>query len=105
MATRSLKCVWRPSLASWGPFKNIKYLHTSKPILSSEFKQNSTEVKSPISSYSSGSPMNIATMEAGLTKYYRNRNPRSLELLGVAEKPKGFWTKARRVDFYHRSAS
>ena len=46
--------------------------------------------------------INTAALESGLTKYYCNRNPRSLELLGVAEKPKGFQTKNQRVDYYHR---
>ncbi len=50
-----------------------------------------------------GAPhVNCAALEEGVMKFYRNRNPRSLELLGVAEKPKGFWTKTRRVDYYHR---
>ena len=34
--------------------------------------------------------------------YYYNRNPRSPELLGIAEKPRGFKTWHRRVDYYHR---
>ena len=34
--------------------------------------------------------------------FYMNRNPRSAELLGVAEKPRGFITTKRRVDYYHR---
>ena len=38
-----------------------------------------------------------------MTRYYCNRNPRSLELLGMAEKPRGFETAHRRVDYYHRS--
>ena len=37
-----------------------------------------------------------------VAKYYSNRNPRSPELLGVAEKPRGFATWHRRVDYYHR---
>ncbi len=37
-----------------------------------------------------------------VTKYYFNRNPRSAELLGIAEKPRGFATWHRRVDYYHR---
>ena len=43
-----------------------------------------------------------AVQEFGCTHYYLNRNPRNLELLGVAEKPKGFATKWERVDYYHR---
>lgn len=35
-------------------------------------------------------------------RYYYNRNPRSPELLGIAEKPRGFATKKMRVDYYHR---
>ena len=35
-------------------------------------------------------------------RYYFNRNPRSPELLGVEEKPRGFGTAKRRVDYYHR---
>ena len=46
--------------------------------------------------------VNSAALEKGLTKYYRNRNPRSFELLGIAEKPRGFATKRYRVDYYHR---
>ena len=34
--------------------------------------------------------------------FYTNRNPRSAELLGMAEKPRGFITTKRRVDYYHR---
>ena len=45
---------------------------------------------------------NCAALESGVTKYYCNRNPRSLELLGMAEKPRGFATKKERVDYYHR---
>ena len=43
-----------------------------------------------------------AAHELGCTHYYLNRNPRNYELLGVAEKPKGFATKWERVDYYHR---
>lgn len=46
--------------------------------------------------------VNSAALEPGVTKYFCNRNPRSLELLGIAEKPRGFATKKTRVDFYHR---
>ena len=46
--------------------------------------------------------VNHAARELGVTGYYCNRNPRSLELLGMAEKPKGFQTARRRVDYYHR---
>ena len=46
--------------------------------------------------------INCAALESGVTKYYCNRNPRSLELLGMAEKPRGFATKKERVDYYHR---
>lgn len=46
--------------------------------------------------------VNSAALESGVTKYYCNRNPRSLELLGVAEKPRGFKTSRQRVDYYHR---
>lgn len=35
-------------------------------------------------------------------KHFINRNPRSLEFLGVAPKPKGFETSRRRVDYYYR---
>ena len=35
-------------------------------------------------------------------RYYYNKNPRSPELLGVAEKPRGFCMSKRRVDYYHR---
>ena len=38
----------------------------------------------------------------GMVKNYFNRNPRSPELLGIAEKPRGFITWKRRVDYYHR---
>lgn len=34
--------------------------------------------------------------------YYCNRNPRSPELLGIADKPRGYATWHRRVDYYHR---
>lgn len=34
--------------------------------------------------------------------FYCNRNPRSSELLGTADKPRGYATWHRRVDFYHR---
>lgn len=46
--------------------------------------------------------VNDAAKELGVTRYYCNRNPRSLELLGMAEKPMGFETAHRRVDYYHR---
>lgn len=46
--------------------------------------------------------VNDAAKELGVTQYYCNRNPRSLELLGMAEKPKGFKTAHRRMDYYHR---
>ncbi len=38
----------------------------------------------------------------GCIKQYVNRNPRSNELIGIAEKPKGFKTRKWRVDYYHR---
>ena len=53
-------------------------------------------------STSGSTHVNSAVLEKGLTKYYRNRNPRSFELLGIAEKPRGFATKRYRVDYYHR---
>ena len=34
--------------------------------------------------------------------FFQNHNPRSLELLGVAVKPKGFATKMGRTAYYHR---
>ncbi len=37
-----------------------------------------------------------------ISQSYNNRNPRSPELLGIAEKPRGFVTWRRRVDYYHR---
>lgn len=46
--------------------------------------------------------VNDAARELGVTRYYCNRNPRSLELLGMAEKPKGFEMAHRRVDYYHK---
>lgn len=45
---------------------------------------------------------NAAALEQGCIQYFHNRNPRNLELLGVAEKPRGFKTKRGRVDYYHR---
>eukprot|EP00731_Ephydatia_muelleri_P023492 Em0015g1075a len=46
--------------------------------------------------------VSAAAFEKGCTGYYCNRNPRNLELLGLADKPKGFETKNQRVDYYHR---
>ena len=46
--------------------------------------------------------VNCASLERGVTKYFCNRNPRSLELLGIADKPLGFATKNQRMDYYHR---
>ena len=46
--------------------------------------------------------ISAAAFEKGCTAYYCNRNPRNLELLGIADKPKGFETKNQRVDYYHR---
>ena len=46
--------------------------------------------------------VNCASLERGVTKYYCNRNPRSLELLGMADKPLGYATKNQRMDYYHR---
>ena len=40
--------------------------------------------------------------DGGISRIYINRNPRSPELLGIAEKPKGFKTRKWRVDYYHR---
>ncbi len=40
----------------------------------------------------------------GCVNRYSNRNPRSMELIGLAEKPKGFKTHKWRVNYYHRSA-
>ena len=51
------------------------------------------------------SHINYASLERGVTKYYCNRNPRSLELLGMADKPLGFGTKNQRMDYYHRYVS
>ena len=51
---------------------------------------------------STTSHINCAALERGVTKYFCNRNPRSLELMGMAEKPRGFATKNQRVDYYHR---
>ena len=48
------------------------------------------------------SHINCAALERGVTKYYCNRNPRSLELMGMADKPRGFGTKNQRMDYYHR---
>ena len=46
--------------------------------------------------------VNHAATEDGVTKYFCNRNPRNLELMGIAEKPKGFEKKRYRVDYHHR---
>lgn len=43
-----------------------------------------------------------ARIKDHVAKYYFNRNPRSSELLGIADKPRGFKTWNRRVDYYHR---
>ena len=51
-----------------------------------------------------GGQVNWALLEQGVTKYFCNRNPRNPELLGIAEKPKGFETTHKRVDYYHRFA-
>ena len=48
--------------------------------------------------------VNNASNEEGVTKYFCNRNPRSLELLGVAPKPRGYETRRFRVDYHHRHA-
>lgn len=37
-----------------------------------------------------------------VARYYCNKNPRSPELLGIADKPRGYATWNRRVDYYHR---
>lgn len=46
----------------------------------------------------------VVLVEEGVAKYFRNRNPRSPELLGVAPKPKGYQTGRWRVDYHHRHA-
>ena len=72
-----LQNIWRASLASWRPLKNgnsFKYLHISRSILSNGLERNSMDVKTPFSGHSGASEVNIAAMEAGVTKYYRNRN-------------------------------
>jgi large subunit ribosomal protein L18 len=38
----------------------------------------------------------------GYVQNYINRNPRNLELLGMAKKPRGYATRLWRVDYYHR---
>ena len=38
----------------------------------------------------------------GCIRQYMNKNPRSNELIGIAEKPKGFKTRKWRIDYYHR---
>ena len=45
---------------------------------------------------------NTTKPDVAFPKHFINRNPRSLELLGVAPKPKGFETSRRRVDYYYR---
>ena len=50
-----------------------------------------------------GVATNSAALEQNCTQYFHNRNPRNLELLGVAKKPRGFGTRLWRVDYYHRS--
>lgn len=49
-----------------------------------------------------GVATNSAALEQNCTQYFHNRNPRNLELLGVAKKPRGFGTRLWRVDYYHR---
>ncbi len=46
--------------------------------------------------------VNSAALEQGVTRYFCNRNPRNAEMLGLAEKPKGFETMKNRVDYYHK---
>lgn len=41
-------------------------------------------------------------IENGCIKQFVNRNPRSGELLGTTEKPKGYQTRPWRIDYYHR---
>ena len=62
----------------------------------------SSSGKSKLPSTEPGGYINDAAKEQGVTRYYCNRNPRNLELLGMAEKPKGFETARWRVDYYHR---
>ena len=65
-------------------------LSDNPPIIQKEKGENET------------SHINCASLERGVTKYYCNRNPRSLELLGMEDKPRGFATKNQRMDYYHR---
>ena len=40
----------------------------------------------------------------GARQRVSSRNPRALELMGAAEKPRGFATARLRPDYYHRLA-
>ncbi len=73
-----------------GPTSARRRLSEDSPIIQKNINESGT------------SHTNCAALESGVTKYYCNRNPRSLELLGMAEKPRGFATKNQRVDYYHR---
>ncbi len=70
--------------------QNVRSVRKSSANLPGKVKPADTEL------------MNSAALEQGVTKYFCNRNPRNPEMLGIAEKPKGFETKRYRVDYYHR---
>ena len=87
-------------------FPATRRLQSALLLLKSQCRIHTTTIdvteKSKFTSKRVEEYVNDAAKELGVTGYYCNRNPRSLELLGMAEKPKGFETARRRVDYYHR---
>ena len=81
-------------------FQSTKNLTTTYAILNSTGTQSSSgRVKLDVQGSGNFDPSKVKDMPMN---YYMNRNPRSAELLGIAEKPRGFITTKRRVDYYHR---
>ena len=84
----------------------VRLLHSCRPILRTK-KPADKPYREELANITPLSQWGKAPLQEGCSEWYYNRNPRSLELLGAAEKPKGFHRQRKRVgriDYYHKWA-
>ena len=81
----------------------IRLLHSCRPFLRTR-KPADKPYRKELAKITPLSQWGKAPLQEGCSEWYYNRNPRSLELLGAVEKPKGFHRQRKRVGRidYHR---
>ena len=82
----------------------VRLLHSCRPILRTK-KPADKPYREELANITPLSQWGKAPLQEGCSEWYYNRNPRSVELLGAVEKPKGFHRQRKgvgRIDYYHK---